>query len=294
MQGKVGGLGERTSCCIPTHQDMARTKTREELLAEERDYKRRRMSYRGKKVKRTTTQVIRDIIEDHMEALKQSGGVECNMKGSQDSEMLIPGSGFQGDVSSDVDMVKEKESEPSGVSSRDVFVSKKLHCAEFQVSSGVPENAYGKDSYNTNHYLKKDMRESRYVSHKMHLNSDSISVRGEHMDHEYGRPANYRSYWRSDDRYTHQREKDGKEVSWSRHDKQNSISSHSFKDYTDDSSLSSSSMTKEEYGHVAGRRKQSKGRNRGSHRSESMAEFMFEDRYDPYEDASTNNGFKIY
>lgn len=36
-------------------------KSREELLAEERDYKRRRMSYRGKKMKRTTTQVRRDL-----------------------------------------------------------------------------------------------------------------------------------------------------------------------------------------------------------------------------------------
>lgn len=32
-------------------------KTREELLAEERDYKRRRMSYRGKKLKRTAKEV---------------------------------------------------------------------------------------------------------------------------------------------------------------------------------------------------------------------------------------------
>lgn len=38
-------------------KEMNRAKTREELLAEERDYKRRRMSYRGKKQKRTTLQV---------------------------------------------------------------------------------------------------------------------------------------------------------------------------------------------------------------------------------------------
>ncbi|CAH2055134.1 unnamed protein product [Thlaspi arvense] len=38
-------------------EDMNKMKTREELLAEERDYKRRRMSYRGKKVKRTPRQV---------------------------------------------------------------------------------------------------------------------------------------------------------------------------------------------------------------------------------------------
>lgn len=38
-------------------KDSSKNKTREELLAEERDYKRRRMSYHGKKVKRSTTQV---------------------------------------------------------------------------------------------------------------------------------------------------------------------------------------------------------------------------------------------
>lgn len=38
-------------------KETSNTKTREELLAEERDYKRRRMSYRGKKLKRSTTEV---------------------------------------------------------------------------------------------------------------------------------------------------------------------------------------------------------------------------------------------
>ncbi|KAE8653576.1 hypothetical protein Csa_007146 [Cucumis sativus] len=61
---------ERKRCCnyrpiiehdgLPKKQshneDANKTKTREELLAEERDYKRRRMSYRGKKAKRSTLQ----------------------------------------------------------------------------------------------------------------------------------------------------------------------------------------------------------------------------------------------
>ncbi|MED6150758.1 hypothetical protein PIB30_075620 [Stylosanthes scabra] len=38
-------------------QDASRQKTREELLAEERDYRRRRMSYRGKKIKSSAIQV---------------------------------------------------------------------------------------------------------------------------------------------------------------------------------------------------------------------------------------------
>ncbi|KAM0010477.1 putative U11/U12 small nuclear ribonucleoprotein 48kDa protein [Helianthus debilis subsp. tardiflorus] len=46
------------------NQDSNKNKSQEELIAEERDYKRRRMSYRGKKMKRSTTQVMRDIIEE--------------------------------------------------------------------------------------------------------------------------------------------------------------------------------------------------------------------------------------
>ncbi|KAG2273127.1 hypothetical protein Bca52824_067682 [Brassica carinata] len=48
-------------------------KTREEPLAEERDYKRRRMSYRGKKVKRTPRQVLSDMIEECTEEVKLAG-----------------------------------------------------------------------------------------------------------------------------------------------------------------------------------------------------------------------------
>lgn len=59
------------------NQESDRSKTREELLAEERDYKRRRMSYRGKKMKRNPTEILRDIIDEHMAEIKQSGLVDC-------------------------------------------------------------------------------------------------------------------------------------------------------------------------------------------------------------------------
>ncbi|CAN8269857.1 unnamed protein product [Cochlearia groenlandica] len=64
-----------------SNQDMNKMKTREELLAEERDYKRRRMSYRGKKVKRTPRQVLRDMIEEFTEEVKLAGGIGCFEKG---------------------------------------------------------------------------------------------------------------------------------------------------------------------------------------------------------------------
>ncbi|ONK60771.1 uncharacterized protein A4U43_C08F22440 [Asparagus officinalis] len=62
------------------NQDSGKAKTREELLAEERDYKRRRTSYRGKKVKRNATEVLRDIIEEHMEEIMQAGGIGYDVK----------------------------------------------------------------------------------------------------------------------------------------------------------------------------------------------------------------------
>ncbi|PHU00647.1 hypothetical protein BC332_30434 [Capsicum chinense] len=67
------------------NQDTNRTKTREELLAEERDYKRRRMSYRGKKLKRSTTQVMRDIIEECMEEIRQADPINCPTKGAEET-----------------------------------------------------------------------------------------------------------------------------------------------------------------------------------------------------------------
>ncbi|XP_021855369.2 U11/U12 small nuclear ribonucleoprotein 48 kDa protein [Spinacia oleracea] len=67
-------------------QDNMKMKTREELLAEERDYKRRRMSYRGKKLKRSTKEVMRDIIEEYMEVIKETGGIGGLTKEEADGE----------------------------------------------------------------------------------------------------------------------------------------------------------------------------------------------------------------
>ncbi|KAA8538945.1 hypothetical protein F0562_025637 [Nyssa sinensis] len=88
------GLLWQRSC----NQETNKMKTREELLAEERDYKRRRMSYRGKKLKRTTTQVMRDIIEEYTEEIKQAGGIGCLLKGAEEAGTSAPFPA--GDVSS--------------------------------------------------------------------------------------------------------------------------------------------------------------------------------------------------
>ncbi|RIA89189.1 hypothetical protein C1645_738835 [Glomus cerebriforme] len=63
-------------------------KTREELLAEQRDYKRRRKSYRAKNIKitqRTPTQVHRDIIAAYMEDFKLLAQFEMNQQDQKES-----------------------------------------------------------------------------------------------------------------------------------------------------------------------------------------------------------------
>lgn len=69
------------------NQDANKVKTREELLAEERDYKRRRTSYRGKKLKRNATEVIRDVIEEYMEEIKQAGGIDSMSKIAEETDV---------------------------------------------------------------------------------------------------------------------------------------------------------------------------------------------------------------
>ncbi|XP_019153353.1 PREDICTED: U11/U12 small nuclear ribonucleoprotein 48 kDa protein [Ipomoea nil] len=90
------------------NQETNKMKTREELLAEERDYKRRRMSYRGKKVKRSTTQVMRDIIEEYMEDIRQAGGVDCLTKGEEAQASISGNSSMQGLYRDDAKSIKNK------------------------------------------------------------------------------------------------------------------------------------------------------------------------------------------
>lgn len=71
-----------------SNQESSREKTREELLAEERDYKRRRMSYRGKKTNQSPLQVMRYMIEDFMEQIKRAGGFESPVKMSEGSGLF--------------------------------------------------------------------------------------------------------------------------------------------------------------------------------------------------------------
>ncbi|XP_078433860.1 U11/U12 small nuclear ribonucleoprotein [Wolffia australiana] len=203
-------------------QDKTRTKTREELLAEERDYKRRRMSYRGKKVKRTTVQVIRDIIEEHMQEISEGGGIGCNVSESAASAISSSITIHQGNSSTE-------------------YPTSKTHVLDFDAVSAT-SNDHVRE-------MKMDMDERIY--------------------HQHESSARYRDQGRSHDRrsYSHQRKQD--------EDRGYSSNSRSYKDYSD-SYLSTGEMHS-----MSERRRNNRKRDYKIHKSESVSETTFEDRYDP-------------
>ncbi|CAK9137734.1 unnamed protein product [Ilex paraguariensis] len=120
-------------------------KTREQLLAEERDYKRRRMSYRGKKMKRTTTQVLRDIIAEYMEEIKQAGGIGCLVKGAEEAEMLASKPSSVRYSSRDFSELKESLPDSSEVSREPAHGYRKQLHSENNIQSTTFQDAYPED-----------------------------------------------------------------------------------------------------------------------------------------------------
>ncbi|XP_073016171.1 uncharacterized protein [Primulina eburnea] len=67
--------------------DTNKFKKREELVAEERDYKRRRTCYSGEKLKRNTAEVMRDIIGKYMEEIKKAGVIGSMSKTAEEADV---------------------------------------------------------------------------------------------------------------------------------------------------------------------------------------------------------------
>lgn len=142
-------------------QGLRKEKTKEELLAEERDYKRRRMSYRGKKVKRTLVQVIRDIIDEHMEEIKQAGGIGCSVKASQE---MARTAGFH--ELERRSRTIEAEADPS-------FLRKPLH-GEYNANSGVHGDVCNKDVSNTDHIMQKPYNKWKHQEDYRKINNERV------------------------------------------------------------------------------------------------------------------------
>ncbi|KAK9138629.1 hypothetical protein Sjap_009223 [Stephania japonica] len=250
------------------NEDSRKMKTKEELLAEERDYKRRRMSYRGKKVKRSITEVMRDIIEEHMEEIKQAGGIGCLMKGSSDGVMFPSGSVSDQETAADVKL---------GNLGFDSSETREMQMGHYQRSLSSNDSFTRIENINL-----KDNHRREYSGRHESLYVQPRSIRkASERDREYRSrsPDNYRNHGHSHDRHRHQRDRDKKKVTEYKYDenrRSHESRSSSISDFTSDfSHRKNHEMPRSEGRH--------RDRMVGTHRSDNMTPSSFDDRYDPSE-----------
>eukprot|EP00268_Persea_americana_P048243 TRINITY_DN5079_c0_g1_i2.p1 TRINITY_DN5079_c0_g1~~TRINITY_DN5079_c0_g1_i2.p1 ORF type:complete len:867 (-),score=147.49 TRINITY_DN5079_c0_g1_i2:110-2398(-) len=285
--------------------DSSKNKTREELLAEERDYKRRRMSYRGKKVKRSTTQVMRDIIEEHMEEIKQAGGIGCFVKGSTDMGLIQSGSISVGDMTTDIDQFRGRCSSSERSRNHSRAHEKQVH-SDHKVTSTRLEDGNAKDQLEKGYGLTDSLYRPREEHHVFHDTYDdrkrSISKNNRDGDHKSRSPQGHKSHRRKDgehqsrsshehrshrrshEQHRRHREQYDDETTRNKYDRFDSSSHRSRK--RDDRHYSSPSdlvddMTLSKYDRFYENNSRYGGRINGNLESGTLTQSMFDDRYDP-------------
>ncbi|KAL6977009.1 hypothetical protein U1Q18_025796 [Sarracenia purpurea var. burkii] len=195
----------------PRNQETNKIKTREELLAEERDYKRRRMSYRGKKLKRTKTQVMRDIIEEYMEEITQAGGIGCLVKGHEEAGKFTSEPPLLHDISTDV-MQQRIVYESSEISKESPHGYKKqlrshnyVKSTRFEHDSPEHHKRHRRDSGQHREHLEarrsvdRDKRDKEYYSKSPDRQRSSGFSDGHFGNHGH-RDSHIRSHERSNHR----------------------------------------------------------------------------------------------
>ncbi|CAN1132042.1 U11/U12 small nuclear ribonucleoprotein 48 kDa protein [Linum perenne] len=253
-----------------TNQETNRPKTKEELLAEERDYKRRRMSYRGKKLKRTTLQVMRDIIDECMEEIKQSGGIGCYDKGAE--EECVPAETHNLEVSTNVG----GHTQINGESSKPITVTTDHHqkqpYSRHDNRSTTSEDALYKDNERQeqdHHYSRMEPRNNE--GYRRHVR--------EHYTKSPDRKRNHSQAHESDSRRT---ERNAVELTGGKHHlKSSSSNSRNNKSSSYDVSDSGHSPHVHKKHKVSDKRDRHHSRSSYSRRSSSREAQGFEDRYDP-------------
>ncbi|KAL5835175.1 hypothetical protein ACOSQ4_014672 [Xanthoceras sorbifolium] len=237
-----------------SNKETNKTKTREELLAEERDYKRRRMSYRGKKVKRTTLQVMRDIIEEYMEEIKQAGGIGCFEKVDEEGGMLS----------------SDQSAHDLGADDHRKSVSDSFEATRDGSNYNKKQSWYDYDFKSVEDALPRDHKQSRRGrhGHREHVEDHRSSIDGEKHGREYYSSSAEirRSHDQSHEQSNHCREREDAELTRTRHNeiKRPSSSRSNYRDYRSSYSLSTSHK-----------------RNRHDRNSDPHVPNAFEDRYDP-------------
>ncbi|XP_020976016.1 U11/U12 small nuclear ribonucleoprotein 48 kDa protein [Arachis ipaensis] len=226
-------------------QDSSRQKTREELLAEERDYKRRRMSYRGKKIQSSAIQVARDLIEEYMEEIKQVGGVENPVKVSEENGM------FQSKPpSGDVIPVEVNNSRKTAYDSHAVIITN---------SSYIEQRSYTKCSEKTK--PEEDMpsrhneqhRRQHYMSHDYVGEKQNAGKVKYDKDNDSAKPDRHRSHSQSYEHSHHHQKQDYSKRKkydyssrardrWQKDSDRNNVSDSSMKDAFSDRYMPSESL----------------------------------------------------
>ncbi|XP_072979615.1 U11/U12 small nuclear ribonucleoprotein 48 kDa protein isoform X1 [Typha angustifolia] len=248
------------------NQDSGKAKTREELLAEERDYKRRRMSYRGKKVKRNPTQVIRDIIEDHMEEIKQAGGIGCHVKIAEDIAPKPFKYNYERDNISDIHELRDGRYDPFDTVRSSPGYSKSINAV------------VSKRDTSENHDMPRSLWKSRYDHCEHQEEHDRNEPEGRKI-YTSRSSISHRSYSHTYEQDTH-KEQNKVTTLRSRHERSDSDSHSRSEDHKSRSSLTPKSY-KKGYSYASRGENEEKARACESHRSESVTQSAFEDRYNP-------------
>ncbi|XP_020572265.1 U11/U12 small nuclear ribonucleoprotein 48 kDa protein [Phalaenopsis equestris] len=255
----------------PNNPEFGKSKTREELLAEERDYKRRRMSYRGKKLKRNTTQVLHDIIEEHMEEIYLAGGIGCNVKMASENTFLPK---FESERSKGLEL---------RCSSNDAYEAKMMK-----------EKTHEHDSLNdgsSTGSLRKAPHETRYEfyddQHKLE------KTKRETLNYRSRSPSYHSGYSHSRDRYSEQTDQTNWRSTRDKYERRGSNYMSSYKDYDNRSTLTSKSheATRFEYNCTLQSRRRCGSRASEKQRTDSSRVDMFEDRYEPSRSYDSSDTF---
>ncbi|GMH10366.1 hypothetical protein Nepgr_012207 [Nepenthes gracilis] len=264
-----------------------RIKTREELLAEERDYKRRRMSYRGKKLKRTTKEVMRDIIVHQMEAIKQAGGIGCFAKGDQGGGSF-PSESLAGYGNITHDKLRGGTSEVDETHREQRHGCKKQLHSDYNARLTSPMDA-PPDRYARQNRGSCEEDEELEVRRTTRKHEDKYYTRSPDRSRSDGLSREQASHHRdlSSERRSHRREHGVDKVDENRHYKSKHVYSNMSK-YDDRKSRSSMSRFASVF---SGRKDKQELVASGRHRqkrhemdgSESLSKDDFEDRYDPSE-----------
>lgn len=225
------------------NQETQREKTREEILAEERDYKRRRMSYRGKKRNQSTLQVMRDLIAEYMEETKHAGGVTNPVSVSEDSRMPLPPprlpSSHNIQMEANTSRTVSQDS-PAVTISNQGYHEQQSHTNYFDKSKAVHDAT------------ARDYEQQKQGQHRNHHNEgyQRTADQGNHRSRASTSPERQRSHSRSHEHIIHKKQ-----------------------DYSNRKTYSNSSRTKDRWQNDTHK----------NHISDSFSRNVFSERYDPSE-----------